>query len=530
MFFKITSVTLLLRLRTLACCMMLVSIAHAAERLNLAHMSFTQLQNQMQLRPSNSLVTVQTDFLRLHVHVDEQKTEHTRTQQSYQGIPIFGSFAIFHRKHLKHTTQVQMTGYIYQKLYEDLGNRPANFVEKAAKLLKSYSQSFAPENILEQSIQPIVYIDKNNTALWAYKIQMHIQSPNGLPSQPNAIISEQTGAVLQQWDGLTTLQEKVYGIGFGGNMRSKKYQYGKDKPFLSLARDPKTGRCFLTNEHSMVVDMKHRTKRPNTPMTFLCAEDNPYHTYWTGYANDGYDEVNGSYSVSNDALYFGELVKKMYHTRYNVEMLQEDQQPMQIIFRVHFGNYLANSFWDGKQITLGDGDETFYPQVTLSIITHELSHGFTQQHSGLIYTGQSGAINESFSDMAAQTAEYYSYGKSSWRMAADALKNESALRWFEHPHQDGLSIEHANDYRNDMDVHFSSGVYNHLFYLLATHSNWDPLKAFHVMIKANMDYWTPTTNFDEGACGILAACRDLNCAENDVKDALQEVTINYQDC
>ena len=50
------------------------------------------------------------------------------------------------------------------------------------------------------------------------------------------------------------------------------------------------------------------------------------------------------------------------------------------------------------------------------------------------------------------------------------------------------------------------------------------------MLKANMDYWTPTTNFLEGACGILAASRDLGFSEDAVKGALDEVAIDYGDC
>ena len=229
-------------------------------------------------------------------------------------------------------------------------------------------------------------------------------------------------------------------------------------------------------------------------------------------------------------MHFGYMIKKMYRELYGVEVLQRDQQPTQLIFRVHFSNYFANAFWDGQQMTFGDGDGEFYSPVTIGIIAHELSHGFTQQHSGLLYFGQAGGINEAFSDMASQAAEYYAYGKASWTVGADVSKTDSALRWFQHPSRDGVSIERAIDYQNGMDVHYSSGVYNRLFYLLATHSNWDPQKAFHVMLKANRDYWTPTTNFAEGACGILAASRDLGFSEDDVKEALDKVMIKYENC
>ena len=58
--------------------------------------------------------------------------------------------------------------------------------------------------------------------------------------------------------------------------------------------------------------------------------------------------------------------------------------------RIHFGRDFENAFWDGKVITFGDGASVFYPLVTMDIMAHELGHGFTEQHSGLIYAGQSG--------------------------------------------------------------------------------------------------------------------------------------------
>ena len=58
-------------------------------------------------------------------------------------------------------------------------------------------------------------------------------------------------------------------------------------------------------------------------------------------------------------------------------------------------------------MTFGDGATRFYPLVSLDVSSHEVSHGFTEQNSGLIYRGQSGGINEAFSDMAGEAAEAY---------------------------------------------------------------------------------------------------------------------------
>ena len=79
-------------------------------------------------------------------------------------------------------------------------------------------------------------------------------------------------------------------------------------------------------------------------------------------------------------------------------------------------------------------------------------------------------------------------------------------------------------------MHYSSGVYNRLFYLIATTKHWNPRKAFDVMVKANMDYWTPDADFETAACGVLSATKDLNYTVDDVKDALRTVAINYKDC
>ncbi|MGC1181932.1 M4 family metallopeptidase, partial [Legionella sp.] len=81
-----------------------------------------------------------------------------------------------------------------------------------------------------------------------------------------------------------------------------------------------------------------------------------------------------------------------------------------------------------------------------------------------------------------------------------------------------------------LDVHYSSGVYNHLFYFLATKPHWNTRLAFNVMVKANMDYWTPYSTFDEGGCGMISAAHDLGYSIDDVKASLKQVAINYNSC
>ncbi|XQF93982.1 M4 family metallopeptidase (plasmid) [Pseudoalteromonas espejiana] len=210
----------------------------------------------------------------------------------------------------------------------------------------------------------------------------------------------------------------------------------------------------------------------------------------------------------------------MYQQWYNTAPLT-----FQLLMRVHSGNNWENATWNGQAMTFGDGADNFYPLVSLDIVSHEVSHGFTSQNSNLIYSDQSGGINESFSDMAGETAEYFLRGETDWLSGADISKIDPALRYFETPSLDGLSIDRASDYYSGMDVHFSSGVFNRAFFLLSNTTGWDPKKAFEIMLFANQNYWVNSSDFIDGACGAINSAIDLRYSANDVISAFNEVGV-----
>jgi PKD repeat protein len=94
------------------------------------------------------------------------------------------------------------------------------------------------------------------------------------------------------------------------------------------------------------------------------------------------------------------------------------------------------------------------------------------------------------------------------------------------PPQDGSSIDNAANYTSTMDVHYSSGVYNKAFYLLATKSGWNTQKAFQVFARANDLYWTSSTTFNQGACGAETAATDLGFTKADVTAAFTSVGVS----
>jgi pseudolysin len=517
----------------------IASQTRAAEPVSLQNISFAQLKQKFTLALVKQAISPRDSLNFIREHTDLNQITHIRMQQYYAGFPVFGGYAIVHSpkpvKDLVSTSnQVMMNGLVYEGLYSELGKPSTSFLKNATAILEEFKAPYAGKELSEEYILPMVYIDNGHKAHWAYKVSLFVTYKDQIPARPTAIIEAQTHRIFVQWNDLKTKRMSVNGRGFGGNHKVGVYQYnGTGLPYLEITRDDLDELCFMENHHVKVIDMGHKYSSKIRAMKFNCPTN---HTgiYWTGYRGDGYDKENGAASPTNDALYTGYVIKHMYRDWYNVEVLTKaDGSPMQLIMRVHYGDGYENAYWDGRQMTFGDGDSIMYPLVSLGVGAHEVSHGFTEQHSDLEYYGQSGGINESFSDMAAQAAEYYSSGKNPWDIGSEIMKESSgydALRYMDLPSRDGESIDSADEYYNGLDVHYSSGVYNRFFYILANKLNWNTHLAFDVMVKANMDYWTPYSTFEEAGCGVLSAASDLGYSLNDIQGALKEVAINFDMC
>ncbi|MDI9892160.1 MULTISPECIES: M4 family metallopeptidase [unclassified Microbacterium] len=160
-----------------------------------------------------------------------------------------------------------------------------------------------------------------------------------------------------------------------------------------------------------------------------------------------------------------------------------------LLATVHFGEDYDNAFWNGERMVFGDGDGDVFIGFTrsLSVIAHELGHGVTEAAGGLEYQGQSGALNESLSDVFGALAEQHALGQTAdeatWLVGAgiftDAVQG-TALRSMSAPgtayDDDVLGKDpqpgHMRDYVETSDdnggVHINSGIPNRAFFLVAT--------------------------------------------------------------
>lgn len=156
-----------------------------------------------------------------------------------------------------------------------------------------------------------------------------------------------------------------------------------------------------------------------------------------------------------------------------------DGNGLQIKNFVNTPDVWANAFWDTecKSVFYGWGDDYIYDAfVSLDVVAHELGHGITDSYNpSMIYAGESGAINESLSDIWAACVENYAAPeKQHWRMGEDLTNTNHLIRYFDNPwlgHQPkaymGTYFLHQGVDSEDSIVHLNSGVSNHWFYLLS---------------------------------------------------------------
>jgi Zn-dependent metalloprotease len=137
--------------------------------------------------------------------------------------------------------------------------------------------------------------------------------------------------------------------------------------------------------------------------------------------------------------------------------------------RVHYGTNYVNAFWDGKQMTYGDGDGVVAgPLVSIDVAGHEMSHGVTSATANLTYSGESGGLNEATSDIFGTFVEFYSNKTADpgdYYIGEEIMKDRPALRYMDKPSKDGNSPDCYSSGIGNLDVHYSSGVANHFVYL-----------------------------------------------------------------
>lgn len=214
-----------------------------------------------------------------------------------------------------------------------------------------------------------------------------------------------------------------------------------------------------------------------------------------------------------------------------------DGRGMRIDSTVHYGISYDNAFWNGRQMVYGDGDEDLPEDerlfnrftIAIDIIGHELAHGITQFSAGLVYNGQSGALNESMSDVFGTLVKQYvlqqTASEADWIIGAGLFTpnvNGVGIRSMQAP---GTAYDdpvlgkdpqpaHMRDYvqtsSDNGGVHINSGIPNRAFYVTAVEMGgfaWE--KAGQIWYVTLVDRLRSNALFLDAARETFAVAGDL---------------------
>jgi Zn-dependent metalloprotease len=207
----------------------------------------------------------------------------------------------------------------------------------------------------------------------------------------------------------------------------------------------------------------------------------------------------------------------------------------------HVNTAYDNAYYDDtcRCMYIGDGS-SFNSLGSIDVIGHEMSHGVTAATSNLTYSGESGGLNESNSDIGGEAVEAYARAGGTgsvipntgndWMMGKEISKTGQPLRWMYKPSLDGSSPNAWSSTIKNLDVHYSSGPNNRMFYFLSQGSNStlssnyysayltkSPLamtgigtdKAYRIWFKALTTKFTASTNYADARAKVLLAAQEL---------------------
>ena len=205
-----------------------------------------------------------------------------------------------------------------------------------------------------------------------------------------------------------------------------------------------------------------------------------------------------------------------------------DNRALDLVLNVHYATKFNNAFWDGDEMTFGDGDGVIFSGFarSLDVVAHELAHGVTQFASGLVYKNESGALNEHFSDVfgtaITQWVNKETPEEADWLIGDEIMGPDlygEALRSMRNPGtaydnpilgKDPQPAHYADRYTGTADnggVHINSGIPNRAFYLSATELG-DTVTTARIWYHA-LHFLKPNSTFAQAAVQVADSARIL---------------------
>jgi Zn-dependent metalloprotease len=360
----------------------------------------------------------------------------------------------------------------------------------------------------------------------AYLVKTRMANGN-TPVHHDTIVSARDGRILDQWSMLQTV------IGSGAS------QYNGNVPLNTTLsgttysmKDPSRG-TGGTFGAMAITNANHSTSAGSV------------YTNATNNWGDGNQYIAGGSTTNANGQ--TAAVNAMWGLMNTYDMLKNtlgwsslDGNNTATYIAVHVNTAYDNAYYsDGcKCMFIGDGGSYFNNLGSIDVIGHEMGHGVTAATSNLAYNRESGGLNESSSDITGEAVEAYARAGGTgatipntgndWKMGAEIAKDGNPLRWMYKPSKDGRSPDAWSKQLARLDVHYSSGPNNRMFYFLSQGSNGTSTseyyskyltkgamtgigtdKAYRIWFRAASTKFTSSTNYADARTKMIASATEL---------------------
>ncbi|KYK13818.1 MULTISPECIES: M4 family metallopeptidase [Streptomyces] len=448
---------------------------------------------------------------------DRDGTVHTRYERTYDGLPVLGGDLVV-------TSDAGKTERVVKATQKPIA--PATVTPKISAA-KAETQAVAAAKAAgaeapdaERAPRKVIWA-ANGTPVLAYETVVGGLQEDGTPNELHVVTDAATGAKLYEYQAIHNGTGNTM---YSGTVTLGTAQSGSSYTLTDTARG------------------NHKTYNLNRG------------TSGTGTLFTGPDDVWGNGSASNaetaaaDAHYGAALTWDYYKNVQGRSGIRGDG--VGAYSRVHYGNNYVNAFWSDSCfcMTYGDGSGNANPLTSIDVAAHEMTHGVTSHTAGLVYSGESGGLNEATSDIFGAAVEFHANNASD---VGDYLIGEeidingdgTPLRYMDKPSKDGASKDYWYSGIGNVDVHYSSGPANHFFYLLSEGSGTKTIngvtydsptsdglpvtgigreKAAKIWFRALTTKFTSTTNYAGARTGTLAAAGELYGTDSTEYKAVQD--------
>ncbi|MBI3986240.1 MAG: M4 family metallopeptidase [Lentisphaerae bacterium] len=474
------------------------------------------------------------------VQEDTLGWRHARIQQKANGLRVVGGNLIVH-----FNAQGQATEVNGRFIPVPVPSAPALDAAEAVEIARedAATLSAATDALPVRAPELVVFALKGEPRP-AYELAIRTVGRTGTPKLWRYWIDAETGGILLRYNDIKTVAAPTSG--------------GSQVTITGAILDGEGGATATVTgwRENTGLYYLHNT---NYTWTIFNAASNDYADAGT-YAYRGTNDWAASDTVEMSAANNFALTEAYYRNVHG--RASYDTNNAFAVANVHYGAEYVNAFWDTdeQEFFFGDGDGYYSdPLTVLDVCAHEFTHAVTETTADLIYVSESGALNESFSDIFGACVEFYAQpdaravypscvdGNADWLLGEDCWLSTRALRDMRNPRNlstVGVTGRQPTRYQGlfwdeSEEVHQNSGVQNFFFYLLSDggSGNNDGIaysvagigvtNAARVAYRALTVYCTPSTDYVEVRDAWISAARDINTAwTNSVQAAWDAVGVS----